>query len=409
MRTARKAAGGLAAEAGHGLGHRPGEGRAHEDEAAIAPGRPAEGFAYGGRSKRNLWTLFFLELPRPQLTERSASDLSLEKAREYVAQSETFFSNDIRLFSRGDIFYEEVEQGYLAEVLGADKGSIDTLFVTVAQDLRKALNANTRLLFLVYAPLLLVGLLTLAALLMGRGGAAMEVPRALAFTGLTDGALLRDLTIAGGVAAAGLVLLLLVTKWPYEVTQQRNLLGFDNYVSNKYARINHNFQVAKRKALNVERDKRRSELEALREEAGTWTLAYHWFAFRLLLCDLMIRNVLFQVRRNTTLYGMGGAAICLALAGGLVALAASPGWHGPLGIAADDGPPLIALAALAVVYVVVCFGLITRDAFAIVRGTLEGNQWNRFQFVNLAQSIADHVGEDKIQIVTFRDRFRTEG
>lgn len=386
LTTARKAAGSVLA------GPDRSQDAADAELAAEEGGAPAP--------IRALWTFFFRQLPRPQVAERSASELTLDMARSYVQQADGFFSSDIELFARGDIFYEEVEEEYLRDVLGAEHGSIDTRFLEVAVALRKTLNDNSRRLFLVYLPAL-TGLL-MAAVAYASGAdpiAGAHTPAALlaqlSSLDLADEAFVRGAAIAAALLVGACAVLLVLYKWPYEVSQQRSLFGFDNYVSNKYARVSHNYQVAKRKALNVERDKLLDEADALKDEAAVWTLAYHWFAFRLLLCDLMIRNMLFQVRRNTALYGLGGLALSSLVA---VAILLGAGTGGAL--------PAAALLCAGGLFLLVAFGFVTRDSFAIVRATLEANQWNRFRFVNLAQTIADHVGEDKVQIVTFRDRLR---
>ena len=175
-------------------------------------------------------------------------------------------------------------------------------------------------------------------------------------------------------------------------------MNLDNYVTSKFARINNNFQVAKRRALNVERDKRMSEREALKNESGDWTLSYHWFASRLFLCETMLRNKFYQIRRNTTLYWVGGLTLTL---GFLVALAAAARTTGA-------GPETIGAFAIASAAYLVLSGLITMRATGMMFRVLESNEWSRFHIINLDQTIRDHVGEDKLQIVTFRDRNRFE-
>jgi hypothetical protein len=39
---------------------------------------------------------------------------------------------------------------------------------------------------------------------------------------------------------------------------------------------------------------------------------------------------------------------------------------------------------------------------------LQPKEWNRFHLIDLHETVRDHVGEDKLQIVTFRDRNRLE-
>lgn len=202
----------------------------------------------------------------------------------------------------------------------------------------------------------------------------------------------------GGAALIGAALTFLVYSWPYKVVQQRNLMNLDNYVTSKFARINNNFQVAKRRALNVERDKRMSERDALKDEAGAWTLSYHWFASRLFLCETMLRNKFYQVRRNTTLYWVGGMAFSVVLLAGIGAYLVV------------TGAALFVIGAFAAAaggYLVVA-GAITARATGMMFGVLESNEWSRFHIINLDRTIRDHVGEDKLQIVTFRDRNRIE-
>ena len=109
-------------------------------------------------------------------------------------------------------------------------------------------------------------------------------------------------------------------------------------ITSKFARINNNFQVAKRRALNVERNMRMAQADELKEEAGVWTMTYQWFAMRLLLCELMIRNRFYQIRRNTILYWLAGAFASLAITAG-AAYAAGRFFPAP------DGAPLAILAS----------------------------------------------------------------
>lgn len=252
---------------------------------------------------------------------------------------------------------------------------------------RRTLNDNTRRLMLLWAPLIGLGAFGAAA--------ALQAPESMLARVAGQNAWAQSAALYG---AAALIAAFPVYNWPYKVVQQRNLLNLDNYVTSKFARINNNFQVAKRRALNVERDKRMSEREALKEEAGVWTLAYHWFATRLFLCESMLRNKFHQVRRNTALYWVGGILAAMALLDGLAAIDAARG---------AEASAWAGLAGSGLAYVVITWGLRAR-ATAMMFQVLESNEWSRFCLINLDATIRDHVGEDKLQIVTFRDRNRIE-
>jgi len=329
----------------------------------------------------------FTQLPRPRLTEKSASDLTIEQAQSYAEQARRFYDYNFPLFPRGDFFYEEIEDEFLNAALGYDADSIDRRFIDVTTLFRRTLNANTRRMLLYWAPA--IGFLVFA-------GAMFFAPESRIDGLESESAKAGVLYGVAAVIAASLTFL--VYSWPYKVVQQRNLMNLDNYVTSKFARVNNNFQVAKRRALNVERDKRMSERDALKDEAGAWTLAYHWFASRLFLCETMLRNKFYQIRRNTTLYWVGGLAIGLMLFAGLgVYLALSGAAPGVIG----------AYAAAAGVYLLIA-GAVMARATGMMFGVLESNEWSRFHIINLDRTIRDHVGEDKLQIVTFRDRNRFE-
>ena len=329
----------------------------------------------------------FRQLPRPRLTEKSASDLTLEQAQSYAEQAKRFYQYKFPLFPRGDFFYEEIEDQFLNAALGYEENSIDQRFVDVTTLFRKTLNANTRQMLLVWAPLIGLATFVFASLAVTNSS---FIERSLDF--------MSPAIVFGAAALVAGFMTFLVYSWPYKVVQQRNLMNLDNYVTSKFARINNNFQVAKRRALNVERDKRMSEREALKNESGDWTLSYHWFASRLFLCETMLRNKFYQIRRNTTLYWVGSLTLTLIFLTGLGAAA----WAG------GAPPQTMGAFGIASAAYLVLSGLVTMRATGMMFRVLESNEWSRFHIINLDQTIRDHVGEDKLQIVTFRDRNRFE-
>ena len=345
---------------------------------------------YREEPPRGFESIIFRQLPRPRLVEKTAAELTLEQAREYALQAKKFYEFPFPLFPRGDFFYEEIEEDYLAGALGVSDKSIDARFVEVVTLFRRILNQNTRRLMLYWTPL--IGAVTFTA-----AHFAAPVLASHKLFGVSD-ALRNNIAVYGGGAIFAAVIAFLIYSWPYKVVQQRNLMNLDNYVTSKFARINNNFQVAKRRALNVERDKRMSERDALREEASAWTLGYHWFAVRLFLCETMLRNKFYQVRRNTTLYWVGGILGSLILFGG-ISFAAD--------IHNQDSAAFAAFAGGVALYSVIAWSVMRR-ATGMMFGVLETNEWSRFHRINLDTTIGDHVGEDKLQIVTFRDRNRFE-
>ena len=277
------------------------------------------------------------------------------------------------------------------KALGFQDNSIDQRFLDVTTLFRRTLNDNTRRMLLYWTPVLFV-LSFGAAYFLDKAGFVITGSKTVSGVfGPTE-----TLYVAASIVGAALAFL--IYSWPYKVVQQRNLMNLDNYTTSKFARINNNFQVAKRRALNVERDKRMSQREELKDEAGAWTLAYHWFAMRLMLCELVIRNKFYQVRRNTTLYWVGGLGLTVcALAVLLIVMLLDGATGQMLAIVAGAGGAYFLIVAA-----------IMRRATPMMFSVLEANEWSRFHLIGLDLTIRDHVGEDKLQIVTFRDRNRFE-
>ena len=335
-------------------------------------------------------TVLFTQLPRPRLTERAASDLTLEQAETSSEQAQRFYRHQFPLFARSDFFYEEVEEQYLNETLGFDENSIDRRFLDVTTLFRRMLNGNTRRILTYWLPFLFLAAFAPAAYFL-------QTTSIVVLPEITD-SVSRASVVFALAAGAGFAMTFLVYSWPFKVVQQRNLMNLDNYITSKFARINNNFQVAKRRALNVERNKRMTERAALKDEAGSWTLSYHWFAMRLFLCELALRNKFYQVRRNTTLYWVAG--LCLV---GLAAIFLGT----VMALNGADKTVLTAFFAAAGIYLLAT-GAIMRRTTGMMFRVLESNEWSRFHLIDLDATIRDHVGEDKLQIVTFRDRNRME-
>ena len=387
--TARKAGSGLAAAKAAPRGRDTSD-APEDDELAEA-------------ERGGIEAMLFKQLTRPRLSERNASDLTLEEARHHLKQAEIFYTYEFPLFARSDFFYEEVEEQFLNDALGMGGGSIDERFLKIMTLFRRTLNDNTRRLMLVYAPILFGFVLLAGAQCFTLFEPLFREQLISAFPGIQNQpeqlATIAPIISFTVISFVGFLISFLLFSWPFKVAQQRNLLNLDNYLTSKFARINHNFQVAKRRALNVERNKRMSQADELKDEAGVWTLSYQWFSMRLLLCELMIRNRLYQVRRNTTLYWLGGASLCI-----FVGIVFAMGYT----MMIPNGPSVwFATFSATALFILLTYGVFSRTA-PMMQAVLAANEWSRFCLVNLHNTIQDHVGEDKVQIVTFRDRNRLE-
>ncbi len=348
-------------------------------------------------------TFLFKNFPQPRLREQVASELRLSEAEHYKRQSHKFYSEPIDMFPRDDWFYEDHEKEFVRTALGVsdvatetddDHTSIDHTFYHKLSEFRQVVNDNTRRLLLIICPEILLMILTLGSLWLFFGPETQVGPMPLQWLGL------------GVLTLVGFAIQMFIYYISFDNTQTRNTLGMNTYIVNKFARIVHNFQEAKRKALNIERAMRMRQAQQLQDEAGTWTLAYHWLATRLMLNGILMRNTTFQISRNTAFYNFGGQIVCLALA----ALVIMCGYY----IGSAFGSPManwmyaLELGVVSIIYIIVTYYFIVADPFAMFRSSLNADQWPMYNTIGYPQSVEQHVGEDKLQIITFRDRNRVE-
>ena len=352
---------------------------------------------------------WYRKLPTPVLTEAATAGLSADDAEQAARMSQRFYGNPFPLFPGSGYFYEEVEEEYLDFALGRDLDSEDTRFLNVLDAYRANLNANTRMLFVWHAPFIFFLGMFLAVLAYAFGFLSVEFSRIFPesdefLLGLGAGDALRLSSFLAVGSFLVYCTIMVLYNWAFKNIQRENIDKLNNYVTAKFAHINQNFQVAKRRALNVEREGRMAQKDDMKFEAGAWTIAYHWYAMRLYLCELAIRNRFYQMSRNAELYNGAG-------------MGANIVWQAMIWLIILVAVPMIGLEySLAVNLIIVVFALLLavavwkklRQARGMILSLIENNQWSRFNQVNLRLTIAEHVGEDKLQIVTFRDRNRME-
>ena len=342
-------------------------------------------------------TFPFKTIDRPRLAETSATEMTLEVAEALMPHARRFYDHEFNLFPSESLFYEEIEAEELSYALGSDDPtSTDMRFVLWIDLFRRTLNDNVRRLFVIYTPLVFLAMLGLVAFITSVVPVIEGVP---GFEGAAFSSLYLSIPLA---MAFGLLSLVVTYQWPFKVILQKNTLGLDNYITSRFSRINQNFQVAKRFALNVERNKRMAQAKELRHEAGVWTVAYHWLAMRLFLCERLVRNKMYQVNRNATLYRVGGIFICIGI---LAAVLTATTFVDGEGI---DREALILSSIGGLLFIFLAYSLVMGSAATAASAALRDNEWFRFGGADLDRTIADHVAEDRLQIVTFRDRNRME-
>lgn len=328
-------------------------------------------------------------------------------AQEMAERAQVYYKIRPDLFPRED-FYERVEAQFIDQVSRIDNKGAEDQFVRVLHQARCITNDNTRTMFCEVAPIALMlilawhGVMLIADpfLLLDRDTPLWSVQTAQVFA--------AELALAA--AALGVALLVVTTIYglSYANMQRQNALALNNFISIEFARLTNMFRVAQRECLQAEAMLSDSQRDELIKKGSAWALAYHWISVRQLLEEFVVRNSMFQIRRNTVLYVALGVIVSLTTLGVMAGI----GYVAAEFIPNAQTPGSVVLAhfgVIAAVYVLLMYGLVMRRPVAIISSHLRKDEWNRFATLAVGDAIAEQVTRDKVQIIINRDRARAAG
>lgn len=347
--------------------------------------------------------VFFKIFTCPDSDEPTVGPNDYPIAVDMAGRAQEFYKLRPDLFPPDDIFYEQVEESFIDKVSRIDNKGEKDQFLATLDSARKITNDNTRMLFCEITPLILFFVLAVyAAMLLLVGPLALTE-----FMGSIASEEVTRLIVGGIALGVGVIFAAFIYWFSYTHIQRANALSLNVFITTEFARLSNVFRVAQREALQAETQLADTQKDEIKRLAGSWTLAYHWVGVRQFLEEMIVRNTMFQVRRNTTLYRVLGVLICTVL----FLVVAGATWLIPQFLPVR-GSVLLALPHLALaafVFVFLAYGLTMRKPFAIVATSLLKDQWYRYDTLAVGDAIAEQVTRDKVQIVINRDRARAAG
>ncbi len=347
--------------------------------------------------------VFFKIFTCPDSDEPTVGPNDVHIAVAMAARAQEFYKIRADLFPPDDIFYEQVEEAFVDKVSRIDNDGEKDQFLGTLDSARRITNDNTRMLFCEITPLiLLVVLIAYAVTLLSVGPLALTQ-----FMGSIASEEVTRVIVGGIVVGAGVIFSAFVYWFSYTHIQRANSLSLNVFITTEFARLNNAFRVAQREAMQAETQLNDSQKEEIKRLSGSWTLAFHWIGVRQFLEEMIVRNTMFQVRRNTTLYRVLGVVICVGLLLLVAAVTAFVSQFLPTRGSVLLALPHLVLAAL--VFMFVAYGLTMPKPFSIVATSLLKDQWYRYDTLSVGDAIAEQVTRDKVQIVINRDRARATG
>jgi hypothetical protein len=323
----------------------------------------------------------------------SQADAMAERGREFYKLRSDLFPPD-------DIFYEEVEASFIDRVTRIDNAGGKDQFVSTLDWARRLSNDNTRKLLCQVTPAVLGAMLVIYA-----GFLLFVAYSGRATIGQVLSAEAARLVVGGALLGLGVAAIVFTYRFSYTHIQRANALSLNAFIATEFSHLNNAFRVAQREALQAETQLPDTQRDQIKHLASSWTLAYHWISVRQFFEEAFVRNTMFQIRRNTTLYKVLGVAVSIGVfltVTAFITLVSSL-------FATQTLALVVHLAVVAGVFMLVAYRLIMRQPFSILASALLKDEWYRHDTLAIGDAIAEQVTRDKVQIVLNRDRARAAG
>lgn len=313
---------------------------------------------------------------------------NVENAHLFYGQTEDIFANPGNLF-------EDIEAAFIIKMFrNSDAG-----FFHVLTELRKQINANVRD-FAVWSSFILVAVLLFNVFLPQLMTPAADVdPNTALF-------LDNETLVALASCALGTMLMLAAYSLAYTHHQRNNGMQLNNFVQRYLSHLNRLCQESQRHAGAEQLDQRSGNVEELVKSAGAWFVNFQWTAMRVFFIESFVRNILFQVRRNSGFYAFYVPAGFLAF----VVLIAAVLNVRELDVTDHTSRLYHMSLAFYAAFLAMAFVFLKIMALPVDRvlEQIKGQAWERFNKMNLQDATQTLVQRDKREIANWKNRFRNE-
>ena len=310
---------------------------------------------------------------------RMPEELTPALVEDYARQANLFLGGQVPVSADPRALYEDVEGAVLASQFHeSERGALYLL-----NESRKLMNANVRKLALWFSAIL--GSALLFNVLANDTGLVPYVFQLAGVEGAQGG--WTSLVFGAGSCLLAAFLMWALYYAEYSPYQRNTARETANFLTRYLARVNDHYRTAIGQAKSVtvgqERDTRQ-----LAEEAQMWAVTIPWIALRVFFLETYVRNLVFQIRRNSSYYLVFVPAASLAaLAVLLAALSAFTGFS-PFETMLRLGWVFIALFVL----VAALYGFFLSNAMQCLEEIDQG-EWISFHTMKLNAVMGEVTGK----------------
>ena len=312
---------------------------------------------------------------------RMDEQLTDELAAEYSRLAEEFLGGAVPVSSDSRALFEDVEGAVIArQFFDSDRGVLYLLNAA-----RKVMNDNVRKLSIWFSAIL--SLVLVANVVMNDLGLIDRLGLFAGDVGPLPGEALASLAVGAGSCLAAALVMWALYYAEYSPYQRNTAREMANFLTRYLARINDHYRTAVGKAKSVTVGQERDS-ERLAEEARLWSLNLTWIALRVFFIETYVRNVVFQITRNSSYYLIfvpaGFLAGLLAILGVLSAFTGLS----PFGTVLSLGWVFLTLFVL----VGVLYGFFLSTSMKALEEIDQG-EWISFHTLRLNQVLGEVVGK----------------
>jgi hypothetical protein len=317
---------------------------------------------------------------------RIPGELSREVAEDYYRMGSEFLNGRVKITANPQNLYEDEEGAVIAAHFQTDAGCLHLLNI-----MRRTINSNVRKLTVVFssiiATVLIVNLLyNDGQILDAHGLLGLEAGLALGpFTMSAQDinqAVFAALSTIGGAFAMWIIYF--VEYIPY---QRNNFRELSNFITRYLARLNDHYRTAEGQAKSVTVGQE-SDAAKFAHSARKWHTNVLWISMRIFFIESFIRNIMFQMLRNSGYYLVFVPLLFTVVLAGLnLILADQTGF--------DVGARLADLGVIFVILFIVLvgiYGVFLQQSMASI-DEINQDEWIGFDSLLVENVLGDIVGK----------------
>lgn len=313
---------------------------------------------------------------------RMPEEMTDELAQDYARLADRFLGAQVPIASDPRALFEDVEGAVIAQQFADSEHGL----LYMLNETRKLMNANVRRLSIWLSAILSVVLI--ANIVLNAVGVVDALgPLHGDLVGESTAGALNSLMFGAGSCILAALVMWALYYAEYAPYQRNTAREMANFLTRYCARLNDHYRTAigRAKSVTVGEERDSKQLSA---EARLWTLNINWLALRVFFIESYVRNVVFQITRNSSYYLLFVPAAFML---GLLALFG-------LAAALDLFNPFATIIALGWVFPVLFILVGVLYAFFLGNSMraleeIDQGEWISFHTLKLNQVLGEVVGK----------------